>query len=54
MKRIVLMAVIISLATAPLAFADGPIVASASYPGVSVNRVNPEPSGAALKMSYVS
>ena len=36
MKRIVLATVIISLATAPLAFADGPIVASAKQAAVEL------------------
>ena len=30
---------------------SGPIVASASYPAVSVIRVRPDPSGLAVKMS---
>jgi hypothetical protein len=36
MKRIVLATVIISLATAPLAFADGPIMASAKQAAVEL------------------
>ena len=41
MKRIVLATVIISLATAPLAFADGPIVASAKRAAVELAKAEP-------------
>ena len=41
MKRIVLAMVIISLATAPLAFADGPIMASAKQAAMELAKAGP-------------
>ena len=47
MKRLVLLTLVLSLATAPLAYADGPIVSSAKRAAVELAKAEPTATAAA-------